>query len=242
VDIWANQLRFQEAGGNEAAQTVVSLGALSVWPLVTHFAEGVSGLARFRYPSVSPLIGDFTYQRISQLLTLGVVLVVAGALLFRRRSATGMGDCLPLLALGTTAFLMLKTGLAATHFVLGLPLLILCRRSMKSVPYYSLVAIWTITTLVTMYGGLGSAIAGVESMAPALHSSNNPVTRLFMDLYSSDWFITAGSLANTLVLAWLALEVLRPLLAFRRRREAVLEPAASPGTGGWVLAQRQEHN
>ena len=242
LDIWANQLRFQEGGGNEAAQTVVSLGALSVWPLVTYFAEGVSGLARFSYPSVSPLVGDLTYQRVSQLLTLGTVLAVAGALVLRRRSATGVGDYLPLLALGTTAFLMLKTGLAATHLLIGLPLLILCRKSMKNGPYLSLVAIWTITSLVTMYGSLGSALARVESMAPLLHSSNNVVTRLFIDVHASDWFITVGSLANTLVLAWLAVEVLRPMRFSWRPREAVPRPAAGPAMGEWVLVHWRDGN
>ena len=242
LDIWANQLRFQEGGGNEAAQTVVSLGALSVWPLVTYFAEGVSGLARFSYPSVSPLVGDLTYQRISQLLTLGTVLVVAGALLLRRRSATAASDYLPLLALGTTAFLMLKTGLAATHLLIGLPLLILCRRSMKDAPYLSLVGIWTITTLVTMYGSLGSAISGVESLAPLLHSSNNVVTRLFIDLHSSDWFISVGSLANAVVLGWLAVEGLRPLRASWRRSEAAPRSAARPAMGEWVLVHWRDGN
>ena len=241
LDIWSNQLRFQEGGGNEPAQTVVSLGALSIWPLVTRLAEGASGLGRFSYPSISPLVGEFTYQRISELLTLGAVLVVAGALLLRRRSATAMSDCLPLLALGTVAFLMLKTGLAATHLVLGLPLLILCRQSMRNVPYLSLVAIWTVTTLVTMYGSLGSALAGVESLAPLLHSSNNPVTRLFIDLHSSDWFITAGSLANMLVLAWLAAEALRPL-PVAWQREAVPKPAAAAGIGEWALVHWRDGN
>jgi hypothetical protein len=242
VDIWANQLRFQEGGGNEPAQTVVSLGALSTWPLVTYFLEGASGLARFSYLAVSPLVGDFTYQRVSQLVTLGAVLVVAGAILLRRRPVTAMGDHLPLLALGTTAFLMLKTGLAAPHLLIGLPFLILCRKSMNSVAYLSLVAIWTVTTLVTMYGSLGGALAasGVESLAPLLHPSDNPVTRLAIDLFSSDWFITAGSLANTLVLVWLAVEALRPLLVSSPRPEAVPEPAASPAMGEWALAQRRD--
>ena len=244
IDIWLNQLRFQEGGGNEPAQTVVSLGALSVWPLVTHLVEGASGLARFSYPGVSPLIGDFTYQRISQLVTLGAALVVAGALLLRRRPATASGDHLPLLALGTTAFLMLKTGLAAPHLLLGLPLLILCRKSMNSVAYFSLVAIWTVTTLVTMYGSLGNALAasGVESLAPLLHPSDNPVTRLVIDLYSSDWFITAGSLANTLVLVWLAVGALWPLLVSSRRPEPAPQPAAGPAMGEWALVHWRDGN
>jgi hypothetical protein len=240
VDIWANQLRFQEGGGNEPAQTVISLGALSVWPLVTYLIEGVSGLARFSYPAVSPLIGDFTYQRISQLVTLGAVLVVAGAVLLRRKPATAMGDHLPLLALSTIAFLMLKTGLASPHMLIGMPFLILCRKSMNNVAYLSLVAIWTVTTLVTMYGSLGGALAasGVETGVPLLHPSDNPVTRLVMDIHSSDWFITVGSLANTLVLVWLAVEALRPLPVSSPQPEPTPQPAAGPAMGEWALARR----
>ena len=113
---------------------------------------------------------------------------------------------------------------------------------MKNGPYLSLVAIWTITSLVTMYGSLGSALARVESMAPLLHSSNNVVTRLFIDVHASDWFITVGSLANTLVLAWLAVEVLRPLRFSWRLREAMVEPAVGPAMGEWVLVHWRDGN
>ena len=113
---------------------------------------------------------------------------------------------------------------------------------MKDAPYLALVGIWTITTLVTMYGSLGSAISGVESLAPLLHSSNNVVTRLFIDLHSSDWFISVGSLANAVVLGWLAVEALRPLPASWRRSEAVPRPAAGPAMGEWVLVHWRDGN
>src|SRR5207249_182061 len=57
ADFMRNVLSVQEFGGNEAALTTVSLDAYSVWPLVTMFAAGQSGLGRMFYPSSSLLVG-----------------------------------------------------------------------------------------------------------------------------------------------------------------------------------------
>ena len=220
VDLFANLLFVQEAGGNERALTTVSLDAFNIWPLVTYFSEGVQGRARFYYPSAEPLIGLLSFQRISQILTLGVVLGMGALIMFRPKSGRESGDYLPFLTLGTLGFLMLKTGLAGTHFLMGLPLIILCRRWLHPANYYFLVAVWSVTTLVSMYGSLGFGISDVGDLAPALHHTKNMLTRLFMYLQSADWFITLGVSANVLVVLWLAMDALRSARLLEKARQS----------------------
>ena len=203
VDILANQLLVQEAGGNEPVLTIVYLDAYNIWLLVARATGVATGLGRFHVPSAASLIGAISYRQVSQLLVLIVVLGAGLTLLLRRRTAVEPGSYLLPLAVGTIGFLMLKTGLTAPHFIIGLPFLILCRRSIGSAACYAIVGIWTATTLASMYGSLGFAIWDVAHLAPALHDTNNAVTRFFMNLHSADWFITLGSAANTLALVWL---------------------------------------
>jgi hypothetical protein len=219
VDIAANTLRVQEGGGNEDTLTTVSLDAYSIWPLVSGAVDGRSGLARIFEPSAAPLLGKVSYQRVSQLLTGAALLAVALLLFLHARTSSRRGEYLPLVTLGLVAFLMLKTGLVATHFLLALPFLLLCRRWIGTTAYFLAVGVWTATTLVPMYGDLGLVIAAVAGQASALRPAINPVTRLFIQLYASDWFMTAGILANSgvlLLLAWTSLRPARVVAAGRR--------------------------
>ncbi len=203
VDILSNQLRVQEAGGNEPAMTIVSLDAYNIWLLVARLTGAATGLARFHVPSSSALIGALTYQQVSQILVLIVILGMGLRLLGLRRTPVEPGEYLLPLAVGTVGFLVLKTGLVASHFIVGLPFLILCRKPVGDVAFYSIVGIWTATTFASMYGSLGFAIWDVPYLAPALHDTNNAVTRFFMNLHSSDWFITLGACANIAALVGL---------------------------------------
>ncbi len=222
VDILANQLYVQEGGGNEEALTTVSLGAFSIWPLVTRLVAGESGLARFSLSSLLPLVGQLTYLRVSQILVLGAISGTAG-LLLTRRSAANPGEYLQLLALGSTAFLFLKTGLAATHFVIALPLLILCVTSIEPKAYYALVSIWTIVTYVSLYGSVAYAIQLVPDLAPALNPETNRITQFHAYLYGTDWSITVHTLLGGLVVFLLALTAVRSA-----RRGASSAPARTP--------------
>lgn len=222
VDILLNQFHFQESGGNEASQRIVSLGAYSIWPVLTNVFAGAHGLARFHQPSGSSLLGPLTYQQAGSILTAATVLACA-ALILLRRGARGepAGYLLPL-ALGTGAFLMLKTGLASTHFIIGLPLIILCAGAVRGRIYYPVVATWSLLALVAMYGGLGFALPDVPHLAPALHAGNNPLTRLAIELHAADWFITSAGSANLLALLLLATGNLhRPAPA---GRDSILAP------------------
>jgi hypothetical protein len=198
IDILWNQFYFQEAGGNESAQTIVSLGAFSIWPLVTGFAEGATGQERFHHLATDTLIDPLTYQRFSGILAGSIVLIAAGVILFRGRKEGPAGYLLPV-AIGTVGFFITKTGLAATHMLIVLPFLVLCIGRLRTQSYWAIIAVWTVTTLVPMWGGLGEALTDVERLAPALHADNNPLTWFFMELYSLDAFITVGVVANIAV-------------------------------------------
>jgi hypothetical protein len=208
VDILLNNFHVQEAGGNAAALTTVSQDAYSVWPLVTYLVNGASGTARAFTPSSTLLVGTLTYQRLSQILTVAALLAVAGALLARRRTNAEPGGYLPLVALGIASFLMLLTGIVATHFLLALPFLLLCRRWMGGVAYYYVAVVWTITTFVPMYGDMGVAIN--SHAYPLLAPANNALTKLAVELYSWDRFITVSIVANICAVVWLAVVAFRP--------------------------------
>jgi hypothetical protein len=107
------------------------------------------------------------------------------------------------------SFLMLSTGLVATHFILALPLVLLCRRWVGSMAYFYVVTVWTVTTLVPMFGDMGVALSSqpYSLLAP----TTNSVTRLFVHLYSWDRFITLGVVANICAVIWLGFLSLRPV-------------------------------
>ena len=110
-------------------------------------------------------------------------------------------------AIGTVGFFIPKTGLAATHMLIVLPFLLLCIGRIRTPSYWAIVGVWTVTTLVPMWGGLGDALTDVQRLAPALGSDNNPLTRFFMDLYAQDVFITVGVISNIAVFALLWFEL-----------------------------------
>ena len=219
IDILRNNFHVQEAGGNQAALTTVSQDAYSLWPLVTYLAHGASGLQRAFTASSTPLIGSVTYQQVSQIVTVAALLLVSAVLVLRKRTAFESGGYIPLVALGVTSFLMLLTGLVATHFLLALPLLILCRRWMGTVAWLAVVAIWSVTTLVPMAGEMSLLIA--HQQYPLLAGRSDELRQFFIQLHTSDRFITGAIVANICAVIWLAILTIRP--AAPPTRPAVLE-------------------
>jgi hypothetical protein len=204
VDVILHSVRLQEGGGNLAALTTVSQDAYSVWPLITYLASGATGLSRAFTTSSTPLLGPLTYQVASQLLTVAALLLISVALGFRRRANLELGGYFPLVALGISSFLMLLTGIVATHFLLALPLLILCRRWMGTIAYWYVAAIWTVATFVPMFGDMGLVISAQDY--PLLAPAHSAITRAFVQLYSWDRFMTACIVGNLCALIWLAVE------------------------------------
>lgn len=205
LDLLISTIRFHEAGGNEPSWTVVSGGAYSVWPIVTQLLAGVSGRARMYYPSETPLIGQLTYQRAGLLLAVAAMAAAAVAIVRMRRPELERGGYLPLVAAAFMAFLMLKTGLGPGHLSFGIPLLLLCTQWLSRPVYLGLVAVWTVTTFISMYGEFGSHISLVPEYAPLLHHNRNPITNAFMAVSALDWSMTLDILMNVavpLVVVW----------------------------------------
>jgi hypothetical protein len=220
IDVLLNNFRIQEAGGNEASLTTVSQSAYSVWPLVTYIFHGTSGMERAFTPSSGLLAGSLTYQQASQILTVVAMAVVTLALVTRKRSTIDSGGYIPLVAVGVTSFLMLLTGIVATHFLLALPLLLLCRRWMDAVAYCYVVAIWSISTFVPMFGDMGNVVS--SSAYPLLAPDHNVVTRFVVALYAWDRFITVAIVANLCAVIWLA------FLAMKSARSTRVVAATAP--------------
>ena len=202
VDVTFNNFHIQEAGGNGDALSPVSQGGFSIWPLVTYLVAGQVGVSRTFVASSEVLVGGLTYQQIAQVLTVLALVVVAVILGRRRRSGFEAGGYLPEVALAIALFLMLITGVVATHFVLALPFLILSRRWMTGVSYWFVVIAWTVTTFVPMYGEMGAVLS--RETNPLLEPGTNRVTQAFVRLYSWDRFISVAVTANLCAIAWLA--------------------------------------
>lgn len=199
IDYLKSQFLFQAGGGNEPELTTVSLDAYSLWPLVTAAANDAIGLARFSFRSGLPMILGLTYGQVGNAMTVLLVSSVA-ILLVGRGKRISSEDCQLFLAFGIVGFLMLQPGIAGAHFVIALPFIVLCHRTIPRAIFAAIVGGWTLTTTVAIYGSFGFGVLNVPWLAPSLHSSSNDLTRFMMALHSSDWFITVGSLANLSVL------------------------------------------
>jgi hypothetical protein len=208
IDVLVNTVSLQTASAGTADPASLSQDAYSIWPLVSFLQRGASGVARAFSPSSQPLFGSVSYQLAGELATILLVLAAAFVLVVRRETISRDGRYIPLITLGITAFLMFMTGVVATHFLLALPFLILCRRWMGTGSFLFIVMVWTVTTLVPMYGDMGNVIRYLDY--PLLSPANNAVTQWFVALYSWDRFITFGTLANIYVLIWIGVVALRP--------------------------------
>ena len=213
VDVLLHIVNVQEAGGNVSNLTTVSQDAYSIWPLVTYLAHGASGLMRVATPSSADLVGSLTYQRASQILTIGAILLLAGLLVVGRRFTDRAGAYLPVVALGIMSFVMFLTGIVATHFLLALPFFLLLQRWVGTTTYLFVAIVWTITTLVPMYGDMGAALTGLGY--PLLGPEHNVVTKYVIELYAWDRFITVGVVANLCAVALLGYVTFRQAFVVR---------------------------
>jgi hypothetical protein len=209
IDIFKAQWFVQEGGGNEKALTTVSLDAYNIWPLITYFTENCRGLLRIYYPSASPFIDNLSYQQTSLFIVI-IVTVIIAIFVWRRELVTNTpGSYLLYLASATFSFLLFKTGLASTHFIIGIPLLILCVKQLSPVNYLLVNALFTSTTFVPLYGSFGFSILNVDSISQPLKDSY--FTKFFMSLFTNDKFITIGIVLNVYVLLLLLFGLKRSL-------------------------------
>ena len=206
LDITLNVFHVEAGGGNPGTLVTVSQSAYTVWPLVTYVFHGASGLQRAFTPSESLLFGSVSYQTAGIAVTAGALVVFTGLILLRSRAVNTFADYVPLTAAGVAGVFMLSTGVVSTHFLLVLPMLILCRPWLGNLAYGFVVVVWSISTLVPMYGDMGSVIStgGYPLLAPAY----NPITRFVTELYAWDRFISAAIVANLCAVALVAISAL----------------------------------
>jgi hypothetical protein len=232
VDVMAATLHIQEAGGNEKELTTVSQGAYSIWPLVTYRVDNAHGADRIFYPSENKLIGQLTYQGVGLLLTAALFGVVIGLVLLRGAYRRLSGQYAPLLALFMCGFLLFMTGIPATHFILAVPLLILCMPFVGRAAYVLLVAAWSLTALVSMAGSMGLALSKSPELLAFPLSSNNGVIHLLMSLYTADGFLNAAALGNLIAFGVIAFAVFRSY-----RRTPFATPLAAKPNSPLVLQE-----
>jgi hypothetical protein len=205
VDLLANAAKLHVKGLNDQWTSLVSWGALSVWPLITRFAHGESGLDRLVLSSRTPLIGGITYWQLGNWL-FGVFFVTLATMVGLRGPSGNDGrNYIPAIALGTLGLFLLKTEFAPFHGLPALVLVVLSRKSMDDVTYCATVAALTATTFLAMYSIAAVWLSYNSIMSIGLFDPGNSLTRFFRAFITRDWFISIGSLANLTVLAWLAL-------------------------------------
>lgn len=207
VDILINSFHLHIRGANDPYTTLVSWGALSVWPLVTFSIDGQTGINRIFYSAMEPLIGTITYWHLGNILFIALLILLVIRLAFQRIS-----DYIPFISLGTLGFFMFKTGFSAFHFLPALALLIISRKSIKSSTYYLMVGILSITTFLSMYSLAAFWMTSHPLWNVGIFDPNNCVSGSIKVLVTSDIFITFGSLANLSLLIWLGLHCLKPSL------------------------------
>lgn len=226
VDLLANTVQVQTLGGNERSLTTVSLDAYTFWPMVTLFQAGQTSLYRILYPSDSSLFGSFTYQQAGLVLTALILFGSVWTLVARRREAILNGGYLPVVAFAGAGFLMFTTGLAATHFILALPFILMTRKWLHSGAYLTAIIGWSATTLVAMYGILAVDLANSDWLHEPLFGQAQTLSSLSAVLarfYTSDRVITFGCAVNLAVLGALLVASVRSHLA----REVTADAAPS---------------
>lgn len=202
VDVFRNQVAVQQSGQNEAILTTVSLDAYSVWPLLTLFAEGEHEQGRVFFQSREQLVGPLTYQMVSSLLVLtSLGLLALKVLRLPPRHSTS--DAALLVAAGTVSFLILQTGLAATHFLIALPFLLLVSPYLRRRTAFFLYAAWTVLTVLPMAGSYQFALLSAGASA-GVNESFGQLLRGAGETWSRDSTITLGcELAlMTMVVLW----------------------------------------
>jgi hypothetical protein len=101
------------------------------------------------------------------------------------------------------------TGIPATHFILAIPLLILCIRFLGRAAYLAGIAVWSLPALVYMAGSMGVALSKDPELVAFPLSSNNGVIHFLMSFYTTDGFVNAAGLGNLMAFGLIVLAAVR---------------------------------
>jgi len=192
----------------------LSPGYFSLWTIPLEFVNGEHGLARMWSPSTLQVFGSVTYGQLASDLSAAFVLLVGGLILFSSGLTARPGQYLPLVAFAMLGWLMLTPGLISRYFVYAIALIILCRQFWSTVNYICIVALLSVITFVTVYGHLAHDALGNATVSSVLYPNGNSVSHFIFAVFSSDRFITVGTVANIVILA---LTGATALVAMRRR-------------------------
>jgi hypothetical protein len=233
VDYITNTIHTRTAADPGAsAYDYVSNDGYNMWPLITQSFAGQTGHDSIYYPQSATLIDHVTYETGGNFLLAVAVLVLLFSFVRQRRALASSGQYVAIVAAGTMALLVFKTGVSGHHFMMAIVLIILCRRFMSFGYYVILVAVVSVTTLVSMYGSLGFALAPVGYLAPALYGGTNSLTRFFMNLFIDDRFITFATTFNALALVAVLVLSFRRVADRPERQGGLQEVSLAPAQEG----------
>jgi len=202
VDLLSNAFRLHVVGENSPISTPISWGALSIWTLVTRWKDGQTGLERLSPASMEKVLGDLTYWDLGNILFAAILLLGCTSLL--RRSREGTAAHVPAMGLGTLGLFVLKPSFAAFHLIPALALVIVWGEGYGRRLHLLTVALLSTTIFLPAYGMAGAWMSSHPSWNVGIFSPGQPITMSVMALFTSDWFLTVGSLANLAALTILA--------------------------------------
>jgi len=210
IDYVSRTLSYHFANGQADPNYLgLSPGYYSVWTLPLEFMSGQHGLARMWSPSTLTIYGSLTYGQLAAGLSTIFVLALGAVIVLFKRLTMGPGQYLPLIAFGMLGWLMFTPGLISRYFVYAIALFILSRKHWDAPMYAWIVSCLSAITLLTAYGHLGLDALGNGVKASLLNPTNNGMSHIVFSLFSDDRIITAGTIANVLILAMLGAVALR---------------------------------
>jgi hypothetical protein len=190
---------FNVFGGNETEEVfrVVSYDSFSIWPLVTLFRHDAHGLERLQFPDYERAIGSLSYQQAGLTAFAIVFLAVCAWLLFTRRTPRTHSLIFATLMLVTIAELILPTRSISRYLVFAVSFgIVAIAAEPRSKPLWFAAAAVCATSLVGMYGSVGSGLESNPALSPALAPEHNAMTEFALRMFRSDFVITTGSLLN----------------------------------------------
>lgn len=219
VDYTLRTLSYHLANGQADPNFLgLSPGYYSIWTIPLEFVNGAHGIARMWSSSTLYAFPSVTYAQLATDLSVGFVLLVGLVLLLPWISVKGPGQYLPVVAFGMLGWLMLTPGLISRYFVYAIALIILCRRSWSLLNYVLIVGMATVITFITAYGHLAHDALANGLTASLLHPDNNVISALVFNIFSDDRFITAGTIANVVLLVTVGAAA---LIAMRSKPEGL---------------------
>jgi hypothetical protein len=209
IDVMINAFLLHGVGLNDSWATPVSWNGLSIWPMVTYLLDNQNGLGRIFYNAQIPLLGNISYLQMGTFLSIATI-GLAGAIMYFKRLEGLSFNYLTVVAMGTLALFMLKTGTPAYHFVPAIALVLLLRKSMSATEYCVAAGVLSLTTVIASYS-VGIYWLGADPLfGIGLFDIANPVVSFIGKIMTWDWFITLGSLANIGLLIWLVIKSVLP--------------------------------